>query len=255
MSEARVRWAPSAGHAIVMAAVMLASGVQAAPSECNRKVATQSGETNAYQRRDDGRCEGFFQQPISVTGIEIVGLQYGAPLDQSKLGDATSLPLLPAALPDDSGLQIIGRSLDPDIYYQIDARSDASEPFDWSLESVRSLDNAASIMPLCFIACEGDCRQRQPAYRPVRVEGIDSDELTLILQARVALAKVFYRLTPASAEHAGHNDSIDLGRFPPRRPVVIGLPGDIDGGVYTLVVHALTTDGQADQVSATVYVP
>lgn len=238
-----------------MAALMAASVVQAAPSECNRKIAMQSGETNAYQRRNDGRCEGFYQQPISVTGIEIVGLQYGAPVDQAKLGDAASLPLVPEGLPDDSGHQIIGRSLDPDIYYQIDARSDASVPFDWSLESIRSLDNAASIMPLCFIACEGDCRQRQPAYRPVRVAGIDSDELTLILQARVALAKVFYQLTPATKDQDGHSDSVDLGRYPPRRPVIIDLPTSIDGGVYTLVVHALTTDGQADQVSATVFVP
>ncbi len=210
----------------------------------------------AYQRHGDGHCEGFYLQPISaITGVEIVGFQYGGPVGEALLEGDQVLPLALSAPLAGKDHQIIGRSLDPDSYYQTDTTAAGDDSFGWDLSLLRGLEEPARVLPFGFVACEGTCRGRNVVYSPVRIGPAGEQRLALILQARVSLSKIYYKLTSKNTGQEAHSNAIELGRHPPRRPVKIDIPSSLSSGEYDLNIYSVATNGQTDQLKAAIVVP
>lgn len=112
------------------------TSAQGLEPQCDVSIQALRGATGYQRRVNDNRCEGFYESPVSATGLELVSATIGPIVfDPQADGHAViTVPVLPSSGTDAVDIQVVGLPLG--LYYRLDAKAAPGSALRWPLADV-----------------------------------------------------------------------------------------------------------------------
>jgi len=235
----------------------------AEPGPCDPSLPAPPGNPLAYRLRGD-RCEGVYAKPVASTSLRVVSVT--AAFGDYKLDSVEPLAISwgpanwssetaagacgSASTTAPSGIHLRAQSLQPRVYYRMDAiRPSGEADYRWPNDTLSALGiQRAALGVLGWTTHAVDGVQR-PVYLPVRIRQGSSaspepeSEYRALVTPGSELQEVYVTLARLDAQGQPsawlrRGEALGYGYYPAERPIRIVLPLGHAPGCYRLEVTA-----------------